>query len=130
RFPLEVRAADDALREQFETAILRRAEEICDGAGCALSARRTYVQPATTCDPELTEALETALRDCGTEALALPSGATHDASAMADLCPVSMLFVRCRGGISHRPDEFASAEDMHAAVAVLIRAIEVLASDG
>ncbi|MBT8424305.1 MAG: M20 family metallo-hydrolase [Silicimonas sp.] len=130
RFPLEVRAADDALREQFESAILRRAEEICDGAGCALSARRTYVQPATICDPKLTEALETALRDCGTEALTLPSGATHDASAMADLCPVSMLFVRCRGGISHRPDEFASAEDMHAAVAVLIRAIEVLASDG
>ena len=48
----------------------------------------------------------------------LPSGATHDASAMADLCDISMLFVRCKDGLSHRPEEFASAEDMGAAIDV------------
>ena len=49
----------------------------------------------------------------------LPSGATHDASAMADLCPVAMLFVRCRGGVSHRPEEYAAPGDMGQAVDVL-----------
>ena len=43
---------------------------------------------------------------------------------MARLCPSAMLFVRCRGGISHNPAEFASAADMGLAVAALIRFIE------
>ena len=49
----------------------------------------------------------------------LPSGATHDASAMADLCPVAMMFVRCRSGVSHRPDEFVTDADMALAVDAL-----------
>jgi allantoate deiminase len=57
----------------------------------------------------------------------MPSGATHDASAMADICPIALLFVRCRGGVSHRPDEFAAATDMDAAVQTLVGAVERLA---
>lgn len=130
RFTLEIRAASDATRAAFETGILGRAQEICAAAGCEIEAGRTYVQPATTCDPRLTEALEQAIRDCGIRPMTIPSGATHDASAMADLCPVSMLFVRCRGGVSHRPDEFASAEDLDVAITVLERAILRLARQG
>jgi len=130
RFTLEIRAASDATRVAFETGILGRAQEICAAAGCEIEAGRTYVQPATTCDPRLTEALEQAIRDHGIRPMTIPSGATHDASAMADLCPVSMLFVRCRGGVSHRPDEFASAEDLDVAIAVLERAILRLARQG
>ncbi|WP_246100833.1 M20/M25/M40 family metallo-hydrolase [Palleronia caenipelagi] len=63
------------------------------------------------------------LRSAAPDALLLPSGATHDASAMADLCPVAMLFVRCRSGISHHLDEDATAEDMSAAISVLARLI-------
>lgn len=130
QFPLEVRSDDDETREEFEAAVLGRAKDICDASGCELSARRTYVQPAAKCDPQLTRAIETAIKDCGFDLLTIPSGATHDASAMSDLCPVSMIFVRCRGGVSHRPDEFASPNDMEAAVAVLARAIENLAKPG
>ena len=54
----------------------------------------------------------------------LPSGAGHDAQVMARLCPSAMLFVRCRGGISHNPAEFASVADMGLAIAALIRFIE------
>ena len=43
---------------------------------------------------------------------------------MAKLCPMAMLFVRCRGGISHNPAEFASEPDMGLAVAALVRFIE------
>ena len=38
----------------------------------------------------------------------LSSGATHDSSAMSDICPIAMLFVRCLNGISHSPKELAS----------------------
>jgi allantoate deiminase len=53
----------------------------------------------------------------------LPSGAGHDAQVMARLCPAAMLFVRCRGGISHNPAEFASVADMGLAVAALTKFI-------
>ena len=45
----------------------------------------------------------------------------HDAMAIADICPVAMLFVRCRGGISHHPDEDMTAEDADVAAQVLLR---------
>ena len=50
----------------------------------------------------------------------LPSGATHDASAMGDLCPIAMLFVRCHRGISHTPEELAEEADMQEAVNCLV----------
>ncbi|MFC6760696.1 M20/M25/M40 family metallo-hydrolase [Sulfitobacter porphyrae] len=88
---------------------------------------RTYVQPAVSCDPELSAALVAAVEQGGAAAVTLPSGATHDASAMSDLCPIAMLFLRCRGGLSHHPDEYASAADMGAALDALVH---VLVSSG
>ncbi len=126
-FPLEVRAPDDAARMAFEAETLAKASNICAAAGCRISASRTYVQPAVICDPAMTRAFERAIGEGGTKVLTIPSGATHDASAMADLCPVSMLFIRCRDGVSHRPDEFASAADMDVGISVMIGAIRNLA---
>ena len=129
RFTLEIRAARDEVREDFEAHIQRKMRESSEADGCEVSATRTYEQSATACDLALTGALEEAIRECGIETMTIPSGATHDASAMSDLCPVSMLFVRCRGGISHRPDEYVKAEDIDVAVRVLKRAITLLATE-
>ena len=65
-----------------------------------------------------------AIRALGAEPLRLGSGAGHDGQAMAKLCPIGMLFVRCRGGISHNPMEYASPRDLGLAVAALIGFIE------
>jgi acetylornithine deacetylase/succinyl-diaminopimelate desuccinylase-like protein len=50
----------------------------------------------------------------------LPSGAGHDAMAMADLTDVGMLFVRCAGGVSHNPEEAMTLEDADIATRVLL----------
>ena len=42
----------------------------------------------------------------------MPSGAGHDAMHWASRCPTGMLFIPCRGGISHHPDEYASLDDI------------------
>ena len=52
--------------------------------------------------------------------LRLPSGAGHDGQALSALCPVGMLFVRCKGGISHHPAESVRPEDAEAALRVLL----------
>ena len=54
----------------------------------------------------------------------LPSGAGHDGMAMIDIADIAMLFVRCRGGISHHPDEHVEPADVEAGARVLLRLIE------
>ncbi|MGH6738453.1 MAG: M20/M25/M40 family metallo-hydrolase, partial [Bradyrhizobium sp.] len=54
----------------------------------------------------------------------LPSGAGHDGMAMIDIADVGMIFVRCRGGISHHPDEHVDLADADSGARVLLRVIE------
>jgi len=91
--------------------------------------RLAYEQPAVPCTPDLQEALEQAAQLCGMKTLRLPSGATHDASAMADLCRIAMMFVRCRGGISHTPAEHVSDADLGAAVEATAAFLKLIAAD-
>jgi allantoate deiminase len=63
----------------------------------------------------------------GVEPLWLPSGAGHDAVALASLAPVAMLFVRCAGGVSHHPDESVAVADVAVALDVLDRFLRGLA---
>ena len=80
----------------------------------------THRAPATACDAELVAALDASARSAGHRPVHLPSGAGHDAMAMASLCPIAMLFVRCAGGISHHPAEAITLEDADAAIRVLL----------
>ena len=89
-----------------------------------LSVTTTRNVATTPCDPAIQDGFAAAIKAVGGEPLKLASGAGHDGTAMARLCPVGMLFVRCRGGISHNPAEYASPADMGLAVAALIKFIE------
>lgn len=120
RLVLEIRAERDDDRAACAARCRILAQETARAAGCELRFERSYQQPAVACEPSLVAALTHA---AGGDAPQLPSGATHDASAMADLCPIAMVFLRCRGGLSHRPEEYASPEDMGAAIEVLAQAL-------
>ena len=88
--------------------------------GVRLEENRFYDEPAATCDPKLVDELAAAVERCGMAARRLPSGAGHDGLALVALCPIGMLFVRCRGGISHNPAESILEEDAGLAVVVLL----------
>lgn len=126
RLTLEIRHEDDRRRADFRARAREIGAQAARARGTAFGLEQTYAQPAVPCDPGLVAALERAAPG----APRLPSGATHDASAMADLCPVAMLFVRCRGGISHRPEEYASAADMGEAVRATARFLAARARAG
>ena len=113
---LEIRSINDNAREAFASYAREIANEVADKYSTDFSFSQTYNQAAVLCDPALISRLKKSTNYTTGKAITLPSGATHDASAMADLCPMSMLFVRCENGISHTPDEFASSADMHVAV--------------
>lgn len=116
---LEIRALDDRVRQEFAQLAGVQGAEIAKRRRTQFSIKRTYEQPAVLCDDAMIEVLETSAKTVCPATPRLPSGATHDASAMADLCPIAMLFVRCKDGLSHRPEEFASSDDMEAAIQVI-----------
>ncbi|AVX03620.1 allantoate deiminase [Maritalea myrionectae] len=127
RLTVEMRAPDDAIRAEAAQKIEDQAKEIAEGHGLTISYDKTYAQPAQQCADSLTKPLSKAVEAQLGRTLALPSGATHDASAMADLGPMAMMFVRCKDGISHNPEEYAAPDDMGDAVHALASFIENLA---
>lgn len=123
RFSIDLRAPDDAQRRvalsDIETACRRIAVRRRLGLGIKL----LHEADAVPCAPGLTALIADAIAAEGHPLLAMPSGAGHDGMAVAVIAPVAMVFVRCRGGISHNPAEFASADDIEVGARVLLRAI-------
>lgn len=124
---IDLRHPLDAQREQTVARIARRAEEIAFQRGLAMAWEIVQANPATPCDDAFSNALAAAVQRHQSTAPRLPSGAGHDAVALAPITPVGMLFVRCREGISHHPDESVSLDDIQTAVAVLIDFLLALA---
>ncbi|MGA1797169.1 Zn-dependent hydrolase [Sphingomonas sp. 4RDLI-65] len=75
--------------------------------------------PASPCDPALMDLLDAATTTAGHPVRRLVSGAGHDAMVMAALCPTAMLFIRCRGGISHNPAEHVDPADVEIALKIM-----------
>lgn len=124
RFTVDLRSLTDALREQATERFAAEADRIARARGLKIAIESFHEIATAHCAPALQEALAASIAELGHKPIRLPSGAGHDAQVMARLCPSAMLFVRCRGGVSHNPAEFTSVADMGAAIAALIRFIE------
>jgi len=120
----DIRSGSEAARARLADALKSGVRAIADRRQLGLTVTSTREVATTPCHPVIQDQLAEAIRALGTEPLRLGSGAGHDGQAMAKLCPVGMLFVRCRGGISHNPMEYASPRDLGLAVAALIGFIE------
>jgi allantoate deiminase len=123
-FTLDARSPDDAVRHALVQDIVTECEAAARRRGVSFAIEPFMESPATPMDRDLIGQLEEAVRSTGVEPLRLPSGAGHDAVAMANLCPAAMLFVRCKGGISHNPAESMTVEDADAAARVLVEAVK------
>ena len=120
----DIRSGSEAARAQLVEKLRAGVRAIADKRHLGLTITSTREVVTTPCHPILQEGFAEAVRALGAEPLRLGSGAGHDGQAMAKLCPIGMLFVRCRGGISHNPMEYASPRDIGLAVAALIGFIE------
>ena len=123
-FTVDLRALTDALRAAAVERFAAEARRIAQARGLKVAVETFHEIATAHCAPALQDLLADCVGDLGHTPIRLPSGAGHDAQVMARLCPSAMLFVRCRGGISHNPAEFASVSDMGVAIAALIRFIE------
>ena len=124
---LDIRSPSDAQLETLLARLLEEAEQIALRRGLAFSHHTYYAIPATLCDQTLQETIAGALEAAQGQTLRLPSGAGHDAIAIAERWPVGMLFVRCAGGISHHPAEAVQEADVALSLVALSQAVTGLA---
>ncbi|CAM3810987.1 allantoate amidohydrolase [Rouxiella silvae] len=112
KLTLDVRGPEDGVLEILMGNLLDKASEIATRRGLTFDAEQFYGIKATACDPQLQKRLAQSVEALQGESMLLPSGAGHDAIAIAECWPVGMLFVRCKDGISHHPDESVTVEDV------------------
>ncbi len=120
QFTIDLRAPNDELRNRADAALQDRLHAIADQRNIKISIERFYEAPAAACSSNLMSELENAVERNGVRPFKLPSGAGHDGLAMATLCPIAMLFVRCKGGISHNPAEAIDIDDAVVATRVML----------
>lgn len=118
-FTLDIRDADNAKRLDFCRDLFAEIETRMAARNLAVRLESPLVASATPCAPGLTEALAAEVEKIQGTCPRLVSGAGHDAVALAEVTDVAMLFVRCRDGLSHHPDEYAAPGDIALAVDVL-----------
>jgi allantoate deiminase len=123
-FTIDIRSASDAHRKLAVADVVRQIESIAKRRKLSLQVDVTHDNRTVPCAPWLKRQVADAIAGEGYRVFELPSGAGHDGMAMIDVADVAMVFVRCRGGISHHPDEHTDMSDADAGARVLLRLIE------
>jgi allantoate deiminase len=123
-FTIDMRAPTDTHRRKAVTDIVRQIEAIAKRRKLELQVDVTHENRTVPCAPWLKAQVAEAVAAEGYAVFELPSGAGHDGMAMVDIADIGMIFVRCRGGVSHHPDEHVALADADVGARVLLRLIE------
>ena len=124
RFSIDVRDTSEEVMEELAISIRKALRAIARRRGLSFSYEtESWIHPVD-CDAKLVDLVECAAKDAGVSYRRMSSGAAHDAQIMAGICPVAMIFVPSKGGLSHSPQEWTDYDDIEAGAGVMLRAIE------
>jgi allantoate deiminase len=110
-FSLDLRDISEVVRDEVEQNIREQAQQICETQGVKLTIEDLQRVAPAPCSVIVKNAARDAYEKLGLESYYLPSGAGHDGMQLLDLCPMGMIFIRSKNGISHDPAEWSSKED-------------------
>lgn len=123
---IDLRDTDDKRRDQVLEEIQKAAQEIAQQRQIQIATQMLNADHPAISSMEILTAIA---RGCEAEGLwsrAMVARAYHDSSFMAQIAPMAMIFIPCRNGVSHRPDEFAEPEHIAGGVKVLARTLAEL----
>jgi ureidoglycolate amidohydrolase len=123
---LDIRDTDPARREAVMHQIRSAAADIHERRGVTIHELEINADAPATSEPAIVDAIEQACGSFGLSHRRMVSRAYHDSLFISRIAPVAMIFVPCRGGVSHRPDEFATVEAMTHGVQVLAETLRTL----
>ena len=127
RLGIDVRDTDRKRRNQVLSELIVASGEIAKRRAVHMEGETLNADEPATASPQILEAIERSCKDEGLQSRRMVARAYHDSSFMAQIAPMAMIFIPCRGGVSHRPDEYAAPRDIVAGVQVLARTLAVLA---
>ncbi len=120
---LDVRHAENEARTAALAAIATRMKAIAETRQLAADWEVVQESSSVACSPRLTALLSGSAQEIQGANIPLCSGAGHDAVILSRVAPMGMLFVRCKNGISHHPDESVDFEDFDTAIQILTHAL-------
>jgi N-carbamoyl-L-amino-acid hydrolase len=120
---LELRDLDGAKVEMLFEKIQIEVREIEKSTGTKFDFKQTNKSKAALTDTQFRTAIDESANQLGLTTKAMQSGAGHDAQEIAELCPVGMIFIPSRDGISHSPKEFSKPEDIGNGANVLLHSL-------
>jgi beta-ureidopropionase / N-carbamoyl-L-amino-acid hydrolase len=123
RMSIDLRAADDALLLDMDTALRLACERVSLARGLTIDVQQVVYFPPQPFAPKLVDGIRSTAAELGCSAMDVISGAGHDAVYLARLAPTAMVFVPCAGGISHNEIEDARPEHLEAGCNVLLLAM-------
>lgn len=124
---LELRSRSDRALDEAYSELQAQAHELAAGRGLTLTLTEISRTPPAELDGALRSMLAEAAATVGVQTVELPSGGGHDAGHVAALAPAAMVFIPCREGLSHAPEESADPEDIAVAADVMLRVVLELA---
>ncbi len=127
RFTLDIRDIDADNRDQIVHEICRKFAKIAAHRQVEVQTELKNSDPPAMADAQIIKAIEQACQQSKASQQHMISRAYHDSLFMARVAPISMIFIPCRGGVSHRPDEYSSPEQIATGVEVLARSLAELA---
>jgi ureidoglycolate amidohydrolase len=127
RIEVDIRDIDGTRRDAVLEALYLECDEIAQQRGVSVRRELVNADPPAQCDVTIVAALEKACETEGATSHLMISRAYHDTLFMARVSPTAMLFIPCRGGVSHRPDEYSSPEAIAQGTAVLSETLRDLA---
>lgn len=124
---VDLRDTNPARREGVIEAVRRDCEEIRRRRGVTITEELVNADAPADCSPHIVEVLEGICTKSGLAYKKMVSRAYHDSLFLAQIAPIAMIFIPCRLGVSHKPDEYASTEDIARGTEVLAEALAELA---
>jgi len=118
---VDVRAKSDEVRNAAYCAVIGAAHDIAKVRGVRISVEKVIDIAACPCSEAIAQQIASAVTAEGIAVHRMPSGAGHDGMAMSRLTAFGMLFVRCKDGISHSPQESVEIDDVRVAADILFR---------
>jgi N-carbamoyl-L-amino-acid hydrolase len=110
RIAIDVRDIDEARRDSALRHIDAASQDVARRRGVRVASEIINADPPAVCSPRVVEALTESCETHGLRSERMISRAYHDSLFLSRIAPTAMLFIPCRGGVSHRPDEYASPE--------------------
>ena len=123
----DIRDIDRTRRDRVLDALRTKCAQVAARRGVGITTELVNADPPTNCDEAILAALEESAKGAGKKYKWMVARAYHDTSFVSCIAPVAMLFIPCRGGVSHRPDEYASPDWIGSGVNVLARTLAKLA---